>query len=216
MSTLPVDIWSDVVCPWCYIGKRRIEAALGAFEHASSVELRWHAFELDPTSPAVLPAELSHAERLAKKYGMSVRDAELRIQRVVELGAEDGIEFRFDISRSGNTFDAHRVLALARERGVQAAVKERFMRGYFTEGAVIGEREELVRMASEVGLDASEVRTVLAGPAFSKEVRADQDMARAQGISGVPFFVFAGKYGVSGAQAAGSLLRVLEKAWSEL
>ena len=135
---LRVDIWSDIVCPWCYIGKRRFEAALAKFEHAADVEIVWRAFELDPSAPRVRE-EGSYAERLANKYRMPVPQAQAMIDRTTGLAAAEGLEFRFDRAKSGNTFDAHRVLHLAHERGVQDALKERLMRGYFTDGAAIGE-----------------------------------------------------------------------------
>jgi predicted DsbA family dithiol-disulfide isomerase len=214
MKKLRVDIWSDIACPWCYIGKRRIEAALAEMEHRDEVQVVYRSFELDPAAPPVAPKS-DYAERLAKKYGSTLADARARLDRVMELAAVEGIEIRYDRIQPGNTFDAHRLLHYAEARGQQLVVKERLMRAYFTEGAAIGDREVLVKLAAEVGLDGSEVSTVLAGQAFSKEVRADEDEARAHGISGVPFFVFGGKYGVSGAQPASALLQVLEKSWSE-
>jgi predicted DsbA family dithiol-disulfide isomerase len=216
VKKLRIDIWSDIVCPWCYVGKRRLEAALALFPHRGDVEVTWRAFELDPSAPAVRDSRVSHAERLAKKYGMSVSKAGAAIDNMTQVAAADGLEFHFEMTRSGNTFDAHRVLHLARERGVQDAVKERFLRGYMTEGSPIGEREALVDLAGQAGLDREEVRAMLAGTQYAAEVRAEEDQARKLGVSGVPFFVMGGRYAVSGAQPASVLLGAIEKAWADV
>ena len=214
MQKLRVDVWSDIACPWCYVGKRRLEAALALFPHADAVEIHWRAFELDPSAPRVQDESKGpYAARLAKKYGTSVAQAEGMIANMTATAAADGLEFRFDRVRVGNTFDAHRVLHLAGERGVQDAVKERFLRAYMTEGEPLGEPEVLVRLAAEAGLDEDEVRAVLASDTYAREVRTDEDEARALGISGVPFFAIAGRYGVSGAQTAEVLADVLGRAW---
>lgn len=214
MKKLNVDVWSDIACPWCYVGKRRLEAALALFPHRDDVTVEWHAFELDPAAPAVRDDSQSYAERLAKKYGSSVARAEEMIKTMTETAAADGLDFHFERVRAGNTFDAHRLLHLAHERGVQDAVKERLLRAYMTGGEPIGDRDALVRLAAEAGLDAEEAHTALVTDAFADEVRADEQQARALGINGVPFFVIGG-YGVSGAQPADGLLRVLTRAWEE-
>lgn len=213
---LRVDVWSDIACPWCYVGKRRFEAALARFEHRDSVEVVWRAFELDPSAPRVRPTDMSYAERLAKKYGASVAQAQGMIKRMTDVAAGDGLDFHFEKIQSGNTFDAHRLLHLAHDRGVQDAVKERLLRGYMTEGEPIGEPEALSRLAGEAGLNPDEVRGVLASDAYAREVRADEEEARALGITGVPFFAFVGRYGVSGAQPVDLLLRTLEDVWDKL
>lgn len=213
MPPLRVDIWSDVVCPWCYIGKRRFESALERFEHRDDVQVSWHSFELDPKAPA--SSERPAAERLAEKYGMSVEQAEAMHAQMTELAAVEGLEFHLDRSRGANTFDAHRLIALAAERGVQDAVKERLMRAYFTEGEPVADPEALVRVVAEAGLDADEARAVLAGDRYAEAVREDERTAARIGISGVPFFVLDRRYGVSGAQPADVLLEALERAWQE-
>jgi predicted DsbA family dithiol-disulfide isomerase len=154
-----VEIWSDVVCPWCYIGKRRFEAALGAFEHRDQVRVTVRSFELDPSAPRSL--DVDAITNIAQKYGVSVEQARAMQQNVVDLGAAEGLDLRFDIVRRGNTFDAHRLLHLAAEHGLQWELKERLMRGYFTEGVPIGEPAALERLATDVGLPAEEVREVL-------------------------------------------------------
>lgn len=216
MNKLSVEVWSDIACPWCYVGKRRLEAALARFPRRDAVDVVWRAFELDPAAPRVRDPDVSYAERLAKKYGASVADAEGMIRRMTDVAAEDGLDFHFERIRPGNTFDAHRVLHLAGERGVQDAVKERLLRGYMTEGEAIGEPEALVRLAGEAGLDPAEVRAMLATDTYAREVRADEEQARALGIHGVPFFVFGARYAASGAQPAELLLGALEKAWAEV
>jgi predicted DsbA family dithiol-disulfide isomerase len=213
MKKLSVDVWSDVVCPWCYIGKRRLEAALAKFSHRHDVELVWRAFELDPSAPKIAVGD--HAERIAKKYGRSKEQIREMTKNITSLAAAEGLDFQLEASRSGNTFDAHRVLHLAGERGVQDAVKERFFRGYMTEKEAIGDPEVLVRLAAEAGLEAEEVRAVLASDRYAKDVREEETAARQLQISGVPFFVLGGQIGVSGAQSADVLLRALEEAWTK-
>jgi predicted DsbA family dithiol-disulfide isomerase len=213
---LRIDIWSDIACPWCYIGKRHLEQALDRFAHKADVEIVWRAFELDPSAPRIRDASQSHTERLARKYGMSVPQAQQRIDQMVQVAAGDGLEFRFDRLQSGNTFDAHRLLHLAHERGIQDVLKERMLRAYMTEGQAIGDPEVLVALAREAGLDEQAARDVLGGERYAAEVRQDQALARELGISGVPFFVLGGGLGVSGAQPAEVLLGALDKAWSEL
>ena len=215
-TKLRIDVWSDIACPWCYVGKRRLEAALANFPHREAVEIVWRAFELDPSAPRERDAMVSYAARLSSKYGSSVAEAEGMILRMTEVAAADGLDFRFDRIRPGNTLDAHRVLHLAGERGKQDEVKERFLRGYMTEGERIGDPEVLARLAGEAGLDPEEVRAVLASDAHLKAVREDEDEARQLGISGVPFFVLGGKYAISGAQPAEVLLRALGRAWEEV
>lgn len=215
-NELRIDVWSDIACPWCYVGKRRLEAALALFPHRDAVEIVWRAFELDPSAPRERDRAVSYAERLSHKYGTAVRDAEVRIKHLTDVAAQDGLDFRFDIIRSGNTFDAHRVIHLAAERGKQDAVKERLLRAYLTEGELMSDPETLVRLAGESGLDPEEVRALLASDASVMDVHEDEDEARKLGISGVPFFVMGGKYAVSGAQPTEVLLRALQRAWDDL
>jgi predicted DsbA family dithiol-disulfide isomerase len=209
-----IEIWSDVVCPWCYIGKRRFETALARFEHRDDVTVTWRSFELDPT--AERDPEGMAAERLASKYGMTVEEAAARQRQVADLAAAEGLEYHMERTRGGNTFDAHRLIQLAKERGVQDAAKERLMRGYFTEGERIGDPETLVRLVAEAGVDAGEARAVLASDRYADAVRSDEELARRMGINGVPYFVLGRRYGVSGAQPAEVLLQALDQSWAEL
>ncbi|MFD1524459.1 DsbA family oxidoreductase [Pseudonocardia yunnanensis] len=210
---MKVEIWSDVVCPWCAIGKRRFEKALAQFAHRDEVEVTWRSFELDPGAPQEREGDL--AEHLASKYGVSREQADGMHRQMTETAAADGWEFHFEHARGGNTFDAHRLIHLGAERGVQDAVKERLFRAYLTEGERIGDPETLVRIGAEAGLDADEARAVLASDRFADEVRADERQAQAFGINGVPFFVIDRTYGVSGAQPAETLLEVLDTAWAK-
>jgi predicted DsbA family dithiol-disulfide isomerase len=210
---LTVEIWSDVVCPWCYIGKRRFEAALEAFEHRDEVTVMWRSFELDPAAPSAV--EGTATERLAAKYGMSIERAEGLHRDMTERAAAEGLEFRFDLAQSGNTFDAHRLIHLAATYGHQAAAKERLMRAYFTEGAAISDPETLIGLMAEAGVDAGEARDVLLTDRFAEDVREDEQLAGQLGIQGVPFFVLDRRFGVSGAQPPEALVQALERAWGE-
>ena len=201
-----VEIWSDVVCPWCYVGKRRFERALAAFEHP--VEVTWRSFELDPSAPS--EREGTASEHLARKYGMSVEQAEASHSQMTELAAAEGLEYHLDRTRGGNSLDAHRLVHLAAGHGLQDAMQERLMRAYFTEGEAIGDRDTLARLATELGLDPAP----LAGDAYADAVRADEALAARIGINGVPYFVFDRRYGVSGAQPSELLLQALEPAWT--
>ncbi|MBJ8348368.1 DsbA family oxidoreductase [Antrihabitans sp. YC2-6] len=212
---MKVEIWSDVVCPWCYVGKRRFETALSRFEHRNDVELVWRSFELDPAAPPSAAAQGNYVERLATKYGRSTREAQAMIDSMTATAAAEGLEFRFDLARPGNTFDAHRLLHLALEHGVQDELKERFDRATFTEGLPPSDHAALQKLAVEVGLPEVEVDAVLNSDRFADAVRADERQARQYGVSGVPFFVINEKYGISGAQSADVVLQALEQAWSE-
>jgi predicted DsbA family dithiol-disulfide isomerase len=202
-----VEIWSDIACPWCYVGKRRFEAALEGFEHRDDVEVTWRSFELDPGAPA--QRELSGAEHLAEKYGMSVEEARARQQHLRDMAAGDGLDMRADLTRGGNTFDGHRVLHLAAEHGRQDEMKERLMRAYHTEGELISDHATLVRLAEEVGVPG--VEEMLASDRFAAEVRDDEATAHAIGITAVPTFVVDRRIAVAGAQAPDVLRQLLQR-----
>lgn len=210
-SPLRIDVWSDIVCPWCYIGKRRLERALEAFPEGA-VEVVWRSFELDPSAPTELPGPLD--EELARKYGTSLEQAREMMDNLSRTAAAEGLEFHFDRARRGNTVDAHRVLHLAAREGLQPAMKERLLRAYMTEGRAVSDRNELAALAAEVGLDGPSVRAMLDTDAFLADVRADEAEARRLGIRGVPFFVLDGRYGVSGAQPADLLADAIRQAAS--
>jgi predicted DsbA family dithiol-disulfide isomerase len=206
-----VEIWSDIACPWCYVGKRRFEAALAAFERRDEVRVTWRSFELDPAAPAV--RELSSAEHLAEKYGMSVEEARARQAQMADTAAGDGLDMRADLTRGANTFDGHRLLQLAAGHGVQTEMNERLMRAYHTEGELISDHDTLMRLAAEVGLDADEVREALASDRFAADVREDERTAHALGISAVPCFVIDRRFGASGAQPPAVLTQFLQQGW---
>lgn len=210
---MKLEIWSDVVCPWCYIGKRRFETALAGFEHRDQVTVIWRSFQLDPNAPTT--ADGDPLDRLVAKYGMTRADAARAQARVTATAATVGLDFHLDRARSGNTFDAHRLLHHAISAGRQSDLKERLMAAYFVEGDAVGEPEVLARLATEVGLEDSAVREVLASDAFAAEVREDELEARRLGISGVPFFVIDRTYGISGAQPSEVMLSTLDRAWAD-
>jgi predicted DsbA family dithiol-disulfide isomerase len=206
-----VEIWSDIACPWCYVGKRRFEAALAAFEHRDDVRVTWRSFELDPTAPP--EREHDGATHLAEKYGTTREEALAMQARMTQTAAGEGLEFRFDVARGGNTFDAHRVLHLAARHGLQDAMKERVMRAYLTEGELISDHAVLRRLAAEVGLPGEEVASLLAGDEYADAVRDDERVAAGLGIHAVPFFVVDRRIGASGAQPRDVLLELLRQAW---
>ena len=207
-----VEIWSDVVCPWCYIGKRRFEAALAQFAHRDAVQVTWRSFELDPGAPQRHPGTLT--ELLAHKMRATPAQAAAANARLTALAAEEGLAYHLDQAQPGNTFDAHRLLHLAAAHGLQDTVKEALLQAYFVEGKAIGDPDTLVAIVSEAGLSADEARAVLMSNAYAAEVWADEQRAATFGITGVPFVVVDERYGVSGAQPAAVFLDVLEHAWA--
>ncbi len=208
-----VEIFSDVACPWCAIGKRRFEAALELFEARDTVEVAWRSFELDPGASRT--KEGHYAQLLADKYGTSRDEAQRMIDQMTATAAGDGLTFRFDLIRPGNTFDAHRLLHLAAESGRQDALKERLLLAYLGEGAAIGEPDVLTGLATEVGLDTDEVVRVLDGEAYAGAVRGDERDAARLGIRGVPFFVLDRRLALSGAQPVDTVLEALERVHGE-
>ncbi len=209
---MEIEIWSDIACPWCYIGKRRFESALAHFEHRDEVRVTWRSFELDPAAPDERGGE--RAARLAEKYGITVDRAREMERQMTETAASEGLDFRFNIARSGSTFDAHRVVHLAAEHGLQDAMKERLLRAYFGEGELMSDHDTLVRLAGEVGLAEDEVRQMLAGDRLAEEVREDERTAHAFGISAVPTFVVDRAIGASGAHPPEALLELLREGWA--
>ena len=207
---MKVEIWSDVVCPWCYIGKRRLERALAEFEAADEVEITWRSFQLNPDYP--VGTREAHDEHLARKLGATTDQVHQLNERVVALAAAEGLDYHFDTYVTVNTFDAHRVTHLAKAMGLGLPIHERFLRAQLVEGEVLDDPDTLVRLAAEVGVPEAETRRVLDTDAFAAEVRADIEEARALGITGVPFFVIDRRYGISGAQPAALFLEALRTA----
>ncbi len=210
---MQVEIWSDIACPWCYVGKRRFESALASFAHRDAITVTWRSFELDPHAPPT--HEEAQPVLLARKYGTSVDEARAMNARMTEAAASEGLEFHLDDVKVGNTFNAHRLLHFAAQYDLRAVLAERLFAAYLGEGASLSDIETLVALATTVGLDAAAVRTMLASDQFADAVRADEAEAQSIGVTGVPFFVLDRRYGVSGAQSPATLLSALQQAWDE-
>lgn len=207
-----VDIWSDVVCPFCYIGKKRLEHV--AQEAGIELDIHWHSFELDPNAPA--KHDTSNTERLAKKYGRSYVEMEEMERNVAAMAAVEGIDFQWQKANSGNSFNAHRIIHLAQSKGLGNEAKEAFFHAYMTEGLAIGEREVVEEIASRIGLDNAEVEYVLDSDELADFVRHDEQIAHEQlKVTGVPFFVFDQKLALSGAQPREIFLQAMHQAQSE-
>ncbi len=202
-----IEIWSDVVCPWCYIGKRRLESALAEFPHRDEVEVVWRSFQLDPSAPTT-PTE-TVLDALGRKYGAG-QDA---IDRVEGLAAEEGLLFRHAQAPHVGTLDAHRLLHAAGDK--RGELKEALLHAFFVEALNVADHDILARIAGEVGLDEVTVKSVLTSDEYADEVEADLRQAVAYGATGVPFFVIDGRYGISGAQPVETFAQALERAWSE-
>jgi predicted DsbA family dithiol-disulfide isomerase len=217
VSSVKIEIWSDVVCPWCYIGKRRLESALASFEHADDVEITWRSFQLDPSASAN-PTE-SVAEHLGRKFGGGETAGRQMVARVAAIAAEEGLSFeRYPDARHANTRDAHRLLHLAlAESGpaAQGRLKEALLAANFTHAENLADHDLLARVAGEAGLAGERVRAVLASQEYGDAVDADIAQATAYGAGGVPFYVVDQRYGVSGAQPADAFGQVLERAWAD-
>lgn len=211
---LRIDVWSDVVCPWCHLGIAWLQEAVASFEHGDRVDVVYRSFQLDPTAPRRDDVPL--VTRLARKYGTSEEQIEAGQARLRSLGAEQGIDFRFDRTARGNTLDAHRLLHLAADRGRQAELKQRLFHAYFTDGEPIGEVDTLRKAAADVGLDPTEVEAVLAGDGYLDDVALDVDEARENGITGVPFALVDERLGVPGAQPTELWAKILRRTWQDV
>ncbi|QNK55191.1 DsbA family oxidoreductase [Paenibacillus sp. PAMC21692] len=210
---MKVEIWSDYVCPFCYIGKRKFESALASFEHKDSVVTELRSFELDPSTDSSLG--MTTHEMLSRKYGMSLEQAKSTGDGVVQQAAAVGLTFRLDGALSLNTFNAHRLAHYAEEQGKGAAMSERLLKAYFTDNLNIDDPEQLAELADEVGLDKDAALAVLQSDSYADSVRAQEQEGSRLGIRGVPFFVIDRKYAVSGAQPPEVFLETLKKAWAE-
>ncbi|MBI5429376.1 MAG: DsbA family oxidoreductase [Nitrosomonadales bacterium] len=207
---MKIEIWSDVICPWCYIGKRRFEMALTDFAGRDGVEIIWRSFELGAKAPRQHPGTLN--ELLARKYGVSPQEAAAMNARVSGIAKEIGLEYHLKNARPGNTFDAHRLLHFAASQQLGDRATERIMHAYFCEGLPVGDRAALTRLAPEFGIAESDALAMLESDAYADAVRADEARAAAFGISGVPFFVFDEKSGISGAQPVEVFAEALQQA----
>lgn len=208
---MQVEIWSDVVCPWCYLGKRRFEQALESFGHRDEVNVVYRSFELDPSAPPGVTTPT--VELLANRYGMSVQRANDIQRQMEQRAAQDGLEFRMAGLRSGNTRDAHRLLQLAKAHGRQAELAERLHRAYFSEQKSVFDHSSLTELAVGAGLGRDDVLRVLASEEYGDAVDADEATARSLGANGVPFFVIDRRLGISGAQPAEAIAQILDRAW---
>ncbi|WP_405372838.1 MULTISPECIES: DsbA family protein [unclassified Microbacterium] len=215
-DAIKIDVWSDIACPWCYIGKRNLESGLAetaADSDAPRVEVTFHSYELSPDTPVDFDG--SEADFLAGHRGLPAAEVEQMIARVTGVAAEAGLGYRYDLLKHTNTVKAHELLHFAKEKGVQPELTERIMAAYFVEGRHVGRVDDLVDLAAEAGLDAGEVREALESSRYLDAVRADQAQAQAYGIQGVPFFVIDGKYGVSGAQPPAAFAQIARQVWAE-
>jgi predicted DsbA family dithiol-disulfide isomerase len=213
---IKIDIWSDIACPWCYIGKRKFEAGSGLFAGAGDgrgVEVEYHSFELSPDTPVDFDG--SEIDFLAGHKGLPAEQVQQMLERVTGIASSVGLDYDFDNLKHTNTVKAHELLHFAKANGKQLELAERLFRAYFIEGRHVGRVEDLADLAAEVGLDRDAALQALESEQYLQDVRADQATAGEYGINGVPFFVIDGKYGVSGAQDAQTFAQVLEQVWSE-
>ncbi len=213
---ISIDIWSDIACPWCYIGKRNLEKGLDAVsgdDDAPQVNITFHSFELSPDTPVDFDGD--EIDFLAGHKGMPREQVEQMLSHVTGVAEGAGLEYRFDLLQHTNTVKAHELLHFAKSQGRQHEMEERLMSAYFTEGKHVGRIDDLVELATEVGLNADDVRDALISSRHLADVRQDQAQAQAYGIQGVPFFVIDGQYGISGAQPPAAFENVLRDLWSQ-
>jgi len=205
-----VDIWSDLVCPWCYVGKRRFERALVRFDHRDEVEVVYRSFQLNPAAPRDTTS--SRSEMLMRKYRRSPDQVVEMNARMTQTAAAEGLEFNLEGTLTGNTFDAHQLVHIAHAHGLQDAAVERLFRAYFTEQQSVFDQQTLVNLGADAGLNRDEVAAALRDNRYALAVDADIDIAHRLGVSGVPFYVINDRYGISGAQAPEAFLDVLQRA----
>ncbi|WP_411375457.1 DsbA family oxidoreductase [Arthrobacter sp. MPF02] len=210
---MKIEIWSDVACPWCYIGKRRFEAALAAFPHRGSVEVTWRSYQLDPSLPGHYDG--TELEYLSNRKGLAPEQVEQMFGHVAQQAKDEGLDYHFDKVVVANSFTAHRLLHLAKVHGKQDAAKERLLSGHFEHGKDIGSREYLKSLGADLGIDPAEVEELFTTDKYADDVRFDIEEGRSLGISGVPFFVIDRKFGLSGAQPAATFTAALNQAWQD-
>jgi predicted DsbA family dithiol-disulfide isomerase len=212
---MKVEIWSDIMCPFCYIGKRHYEAALKQFEYRDNVETEWKSYQLDPSIPREFHEKTNVFDYLAKRKGITRQQSEDMHKHVTEMAKNAGLDYRFDRAIVANSFRAHRIIQLAKTKGFGDQIEELFFRSYFTEGKDLGNDETLVNIGKEAGLNETEIRDELKNNAFSEAVDADIEEANNVGVRGVPFFVFNRKYGISGAQPIEAFLETFQKSYED-
>lgn len=214
-NKMQVEIWSDIMCPFCYIGKRHYEEALKKITDREHIEIVWKSFQLDPDIPAVISEPQNVYEYLANRKGMSYDQSVNMHQNVTTMARKAGLEYNFDKAVIANSFNAHKVIQLAKTKGLGDVIEERFFKAYFTEGKNLADSTTLAELGSDIGLDKEEVLNALKDDRYAYLVNQDIMEARQIGVTGVPFFVFNRKYAVSGAQPADAFLKTIEKAYTE-
>lgn len=214
MKKIQVEVWSDIACPFCYIGKRKFEESLNHFNHKEDVEINWKSFQLMPD--AKKENDITMNEMLAERYGKTVEWAKQMNDSVTETAKEAGLDFNLDIAKFTNTLDGHRLIHLAAEHGLQDKAKEKLLSAYFAEGKNVSNKETLIQIGKEIGLKPDEVKQMLESDKFIKDVKEDIMNGQKLGLTGVPFFVFNRKYAVSGAQSSDIFLDVLKKSWQDI
>jgi predicted DsbA family dithiol-disulfide isomerase len=212
---MKVEVWSDIMCPFCYIGKRNYESALSGFEGKDNVEIEWHSFQLDPTIPKSSAVKENVYQYLADKKRISYEQSAKMHERVIQMAKDAGLDYRFDKAIVANSFDAHRLIQLAKEKGLGDAAEERLFRAYFTEGKDFGDHETLKSIGKEIGLNEEDIKEALLSDMYAEKVEQDIQEASDIGIQGVPFFVFDRKYAVSGAQPPEHFLQALNQSFGE-
>jgi protein disulfide-isomerase len=212
---MKVEVWSDIMCPFCYIGKRNYETALKQFKDKNLVEIEWHSFQLDPTIPVKNEKKVNVYQYLAEAKGMSYEYSKKIHEKLIQTAKNAGLEYNFDKAIVANSFDAHKLIQLAKTKKLGDAVEERLFRAYFTEGRDFGETDTLVSLGKDIGLQENEIRDALKSDEYAHKVEQDIQEANDIGVGGVPFFVFNRKYAISGAQATEYFLQTLQKSFEE-
>lgn len=212
---MKVEVWSDIMCPFCYIGKRNYESALSGFEGKDNIEIEWRSFQLDPTIPKSSSVKKNVYQYLADKKGISYEESSKMHERVIQMAKNAGLDYRFDKAIVANSFDAHRLIHLAKEKRLGDAAEERLFRAYFTEGKDFGDHETLISIGKEIGLKEEEIKKALLSDVYAEKVEQDIQKASDIGVQGVPFFVFDRKYAVSGAQPPEHFLQALNQSFGE-
>ncbi|MEN9441260.1 MAG: dithiol-disulfide isomerase [Bacteroidota bacterium] len=211
---MKIEIWSDIMCPFCYIGKRHFESALKQFSHAENVQIEWKSFQLDPTIPK-MDERVDVYQYLADKKGMSLEQSKAMHENVIQMAKNAGLDYNFDIAVVGNSKDAHRLIQFAKTKELGDQAEEALFKAYFTDGKNMADLNDLVEIGTSIGLESQELKTILESDAFAYEMTQDIQEAQNIGVQGVPFFVFDRKYAISGAQPVEAFLQTLEKVYSE-
>jgi len=212
---MTVEVWSDIMCPFCYIGKRNYESALKQFEGSENIEIQWKSFQLDPTIPEQNDGKQNIYEYLAERKGMSYEHSAKMHENVTEIAKRAGLTYNFDKAIVANSFNAHKMIQLAKTKGLGDEAEERLFYAYFTEGKDFGNTKTLVQLGTEIGLSEADIRMALNSEEYTAKVKADIEEARYLGVTGVPFFVFNRSYAVSGAQPSEAFLQTLNKSFTE-